>query len=43
LTGVLEGVPDHRDSCLTPDERAANDQLLPCCARSKTPLLVLDI
>jgi vanillate O-demethylase ferredoxin subunit len=43
LTRVLEGVPDHKDSYLTPEERAANDQFLPCCSRSKTPQLVLDL
>jgi vanillate O-demethylase ferredoxin subunit len=43
LTRVLEGQPDHRDSYLTDDEKAANNQLLPCCSRSKTPLLVLDL
>jgi vanillate O-demethylase ferredoxin subunit len=43
LTRVLEGTPDHKDSYLTPEERAANDQFLPCCSRSKTPLLVLDL
>ncbi len=43
LTRVLEGVPDHRDCYLTDDERAANDQFTPCCSRSKTPLLVLDL
>jgi vanillate O-demethylase ferredoxin subunit len=43
LTRVLEGEPDHRDVYLTDEERAANDQLLPCCSRSKSPLLVLDL
>jgi vanillate O-demethylase ferredoxin subunit len=43
LTRVLEGIPDHKDSYLTPEERAANDQFLPCCSRSKTPQLVLDL
>jgi vanillate O-demethylase ferredoxin subunit len=43
LTHVLEGVPDHKDSYLTPEEQAANDQFLPCCSRSKTPMLVLDL
>ena len=43
LTRVLEGVPDHKDSYLTPEEQAANDQFLPCCSRAKTPLLVLDL
>ena len=43
LTRVLEGVPDHKDMYLTPEEQAANDQFLPCCSRAKTPLLVLDL
>jgi len=43
LTRVLEGVPDHRDMYLTEKEHAANDQFTPCCSRSKTPLLVIDI
>jgi vanillate O-demethylase ferredoxin subunit len=43
LTRVLDGVPDHRDSYLTPEEQAANDQFLPCCSRAKTPQLVLDL
>jgi vanillate O-demethylase ferredoxin subunit len=40
---VLEGVPDHRDNYLTDEEKAANDQILVCCSRSKTPTLVLDL
>ncbi|MGX4640218.1 PDR/VanB family oxidoreductase [Massilia sp. SYSU DXS3249] len=43
LTRVLEGVPDHRDMYLTEEEQAANDQFTPCCSRSKTPMLVLDL
>jgi vanillate O-demethylase ferredoxin subunit len=43
LTRVLEGVPDHKDQYLTPEEQASNDQFLPCCSRAKTPCLVLDI
>ena len=43
LTRVLEGQPDHRDSYLTPEEQAASDQFMPCCSRSRTPLLVLDL
>jgi vanillate O-demethylase ferredoxin subunit len=43
LTRVLEGVPDHKDSYLTPEEQAANDQFTPCCSRAKTPQLVLDL
>ena len=40
---VLEGLPDHRDHYLTDEEKAANDQILVCCSRSKTPILVLDL
>ena len=43
LTRVLEGVPEHRDMFLTEAEQACNDQFTPCCSRSKTPLLVLDL
>jgi len=43
LTGVLGGTPDHRDVYLTAQERAANDIILPCCSRSASPLLILDL
>jgi len=43
LTRVLEGEPDHKDTYLTPQEQAANDQFTPCCSRSNSPLLVLDL
>ncbi len=43
LTRVKAGMPDHRDQYLEPDEQAANDQFLPCCSRSKSPRLVLDL
>lgn len=43
LTKVLEGQPDHWDSYLTPQEQEAGDQMMPCCSRSKTARLVLDI
>jgi len=43
LTRVIAGEPEHLDSYLTDEERAANDQFLPCCSRSKSPLLVLDL
>ena len=43
LTRVLEGVPEHRDMFLTEEEQACNDQFTPCCSRSKSPMLVLDI
>lgn len=43
LTRVIAGTPDHRDQYLTPEEQAANDQFLPCCSRSLSPRLVLDL
>jgi vanillate O-demethylase ferredoxin subunit len=42
-TKVLEGVPDHRDSVLTPAEQAANTTMMICCSGSKTAKLVLDM
>jgi ferredoxin-NADP reductase len=42
-TPVLEGAPDHRDSVLTDDERAAGDCMMICVSRSCTPRLVLDL
>ncbi|MCC5098951.1 PDR/VanB family oxidoreductase [Xanthomonas campestris] len=43
LTGVLDGVPDHRDSVLSDSEHAQNTQITLCCSRSRTPRLVLDL
>lgn len=43
LVRVLEGTPEHRDLYLTDAEHEANDQLTPCCSRSKSPMLVLDL
>ena len=40
---VLEGTPDHRDTYFTDAERVAGDQFTPCCSRSRTPVLVLDL
>jgi vanillate O-demethylase ferredoxin subunit len=40
-THYLAGEPDHRDYVLDDDERARD--VLICCARSKTPTLVLDL
>ena len=41
LTRYLEGEPEHRDMILDEDDR--EDYVLICCARSKTPELVLDL
>jgi vanillate monooxygenase ferredoxin subunit len=43
LTRVLEGAPDHRDLYLNDTERDRNDCFMPCCSRSCTPRLVLDL
>lgn len=43
LTRVLDGEPDHRDLFMTEQEQAANDQFTPCCSRSKSARLVLDL
>ena len=43
LTKVLEGSPDHRDLCLSDDERSANDCFAPCCSRALSPSLVVDL
>jgi vanillate O-demethylase ferredoxin subunit len=43
LTRVCAGRPDHRDQYLSDQERAADDQFTPCCSRSLTPVLVLDL
>ncbi|MEU3349579.1 PDR/VanB family oxidoreductase [Streptomyces sp. NPDC006700] len=42
-TKVVEGVPDHRDSLLSPEERAANDTMMICVGRARCPRLVLDL
>jgi vanillate O-demethylase ferredoxin subunit len=43
VTRVLEGEPEHRDRVLTSEQKAKNDQFTPCCSRSKSPVLVLDL
>lgn len=43
ITRVLEGRPDHRDQVLTDQERNEENWVTPCCSRSLTPRLVLDI
>lgn len=42
-TGVLEGAPEHRDSLLSEDERAANDTMFICVSRSCSSRLVLEL
>ena len=40
---VLEGIPDHRDTILSDEEREANKSMMVCVSRSKSPRLVLDL
>ncbi len=42
-TAVLAGIPDHRDTVLSPGERAACDVMMICVSRSRSPKLVLDL
>jgi vanillate O-demethylase ferredoxin subunit len=43
ITRVIDGEPDHRDMFMTDAEHAMNDQFTPCCSRSKSAMLVLDL
>lgn len=43
VTTVLEGVPDHRDHYLTESDRRRNDCFMPCCSRSHSSELVIDL
>jgi vanillate monooxygenase ferredoxin subunit len=43
VTRVTSGTPDHRDMFFTPEEQARNDQFTPCCSRSLSARLVLDL
>lgn len=42
-TTVLEGLPDHCDSILSPKERKANTSMMICCSGSLSKRLVLDL
>jgi ferredoxin-NADP reductase len=43
VSGVLEGVPDHRDSCLSAADRAADDQMALCVSRARTARLKIEL
>jgi cytochrome P450/ferredoxin-NADP reductase len=42
-TRVLAGEPEHRDSVLTEEERAAGRSMMVCVGRARTPSLTLDL
>lgn len=43
IVPVLEGIPDHRDAVLSPEERAKHDRMTICCSRAQSDRLVLDL
>src|SRR5262249_6955323 len=43
MTTVISGEPDHRDTVLTPSERASKKKIMICCSGSKSDRLVLDL
>jgi len=43
MTGVLGGIPDHRDSFLTEEERRRGQSMLLCVSRATSDRLVLDL
>ena len=42
-TRVIDGIPDHRDLFLSPEEQAANKTIMICCSGSKSGTPVLDL
>lgn len=42
-TRVLDGIPDHRDSVLSPSEKASNKVMMLCVSGCKSSRLVLDL
>lgn len=42
-TDLLDGEADHRDSVLSAQERAANESVMICVSRARSPRLVLDL
>jgi ferredoxin len=42
-TEVLDGVVDHRDSVLTPEQQAAHATMMVCVSRASCPRLVLSL
>jgi vanillate O-demethylase ferredoxin subunit len=42
-TRVIDGIPNHRDSFLSDEEKAENSKIMICCSGSKSPVLTLDL
>lgn len=43
VSGLLEGVPDHRDNCLSKAEKESGTQIALCVSRSKSPKLIIEL
>ena len=43
VSGLVEGVADHRDSCLSKSEKEAGEQIAICVSRAKTDKLVIEL
>ena len=43
ITPLLAGEPEHRDQWMSAAQHARNDSFTPCCSRSRSPRLVLDL
>lgn len=43
LTGVISGIPDHRDTVQSEEDKLKNDMMTLCCSRAKRGPLVLDL
>ncbi len=43
LLRVVDGMPDHRDACLSQTQRKANSVFTPCCSRALTGALTVDL
>ncbi|MGO4339676.1 2Fe-2S iron-sulfur cluster-binding protein [Labrys sp. KB_33_2] len=43
LLPILDSEPDHRDSFMTDEEHALNDQFTPCCFRAKSKFLTIGL
>ena len=42
-TGVLSGIPDHRDSVLSEEQRRSNHFIIACVSRARSSVLELDL
>ncbi|QFS90464.1 Phthalate dioxygenase reductase [Mycobacterium sp. THAF192] len=43
VSGVVDGIPDHRDSCLSEKVKANNEEMALCVSRSRSPKLVIEL